>query len=199
MVGDRFTSYHKLAAVYERGKDFSISTRAGDTWPGILIMAPHGGKIEMRTAEIADATAGSDYSCYIFEAKLPANNRREMHIASETYDVPEAEEAVKTATLVVALHGRKDEKVDEGKIWMGGLDRISGRHIGDTLAEAGFPVRYDPPKFKGTHGNNICNRGTNKGGIQLEIPLSLRQDFQDSSTREEAFIAALRKALETLR
>lgn len=57
-------------------------------------------------------------------ANLPANNKVEMHIASERYDVPEALTAVKTAELVIALHGRRDCN-DAERAWMGGLDADS--------------------------------------------------------------------------
>lgn len=117
-----------------------------------------------------------------------------MHIASEVYDVPEALNAVKTADLVIALHGRRDGD-DAKRTWMGGLDRDLSKHIGDMLQEWGFPVLFDPPKFKGIHPNNICNRGTKKAGVQLEIPLSLREEFRRSPEREGTFVACLREAI----
>ncbi|MBT9372614.1 poly-gamma-glutamate hydrolase family protein [Rhizobium sp. CSW-27] len=194
MSDDRFASYRELAAVYMPGDHFDVSVRTGATKPSVLIMAPHGGKIEIRTAEIACATAAHEYSCYLFQAKLPANNRVEMHIASEVYDVPEALNAVKTADLVIALHGRRDGD-DAKRTWMGGLDRDLSKHIGDMLQERGFPVLFAPPKFKGIHPNNICNRGTKKAGVQLEIPLSLREEFRRSPEREGTFVACLREAI----
>ncbi|MFC0804633.1 MULTISPECIES: poly-gamma-glutamate hydrolase family protein [Sinorhizobium] len=194
MAKDRFESYHDLAAVYVRGEHFNVETRTGSVKPSVLIMAPHGGKIEVRTAEIARATAAQDYSCYLFEANLAANNRVEMHIASEHYDVPEALAAVKSAEVVIALHGRRDGD-DPERTWMGGLDRNLSEHIGGALHESGFPVLFDPPKFKGVHRDNICNRGVTKAGVQLEIPLSLREEFRSNPAREDAFIGCLRAAI----
>jgi phage replication-related protein YjqB (UPF0714/DUF867 family) len=197
MAKDRFHSYHDLAAVYVRGKHFNVETKIGSN-PSVLIMAPHGGKIEVRTAEIARATAAQDYSCYLFEANLAANNRVEMHIASEYYDVPEALTALQSAEVVVALHGRRDDD-DPERTWMGGLDRKLSEHIGGALHEAGFPVLFDPPKFRGIHRDNICNRGVTKAGAQLEIPLSLREEFRTAPTREQAFVRCLRAAIASYR
>ncbi|MBB6510903.1 phage replication-related protein YjqB (UPF0714/DUF867 family) [Rhizobium soli] len=147
MADDRFRSYHDLAAVYSRGQHFDVSARTGLANASVLILAPHGGKIEIRTAEIAEATAAHDYSCYLFEAKLPKNNRKEMHVASELYDVPEALTAVTSAEVVVALHGRRDGG-DTEKTWIGGLNQELSKRIGDTLNSGGFPVLFDPPNSK---------------------------------------------------
>ena len=117
----------------------------------------------------------------LFEAKLPANNREEMHIASEHYDEPEAL-AVTSAEVVIALHGRQDEGTPRG-------------HGCDALNRAGFPVLFDPPKFKGTHPDNIRNRGLTKAGVELEIPLSLRKEFERNPARERAFVSCLRAAI----
>lgn len=157
-------------------------------------MAPHGGKIEARTGEIAEATAGQEYSCYLFAAKLSANNKVEMHIASENYNVPEALTAVETAELVIALYGRYDDD-DFEKIWMGGLDRRLSERNGDVLQRSDFPVLFDPPKFKGIHPKNICNQGINKAGVRLEIPLSLRYKSMGAPAREAAFVSSLRTAI----
>lgn len=194
MADDRFKSYHDLAAVYSRGQHFDVFVTTGLTKPSVLILAPHGGRIEIRTAEIAEAIAAQDYSCYLFEAKLPKNNRTEMHIASELYDVPEALTAVKSAEVVVALHGRRDGG-DIEKTWIGGLNRELSKRIGEALHKQGFPVLFDPPKFKGTHPNNICNRGLTKLGVQLEVPLSLRERFRDNHDQERAFVFCLRAAI----
>jgi phage replication-related protein YjqB (UPF0714/DUF867 family) len=194
MANDRFRSYHDLAAVYSRGQDFDVSARTGLTNSSVLILAPHGGRIEIRTAEIADATAAHDYSCYLFEAKLRKNNRKEMHIASELYDVPEALTAVTSGEVVVAVHGRSDGD-DTEKTWIGGLNQELSKRIGDALNSAGFQVLFDPPKFKGIHPNNICNRGLTKEGVQLEIPLSLRERFRDDHDHERAYVLCLRAAI----
>lgn len=194
---DRFSSYSGLSEVYHRGEHYDVHFWPGSVYPDILIMAPHGGKIEKRTGELVKATASSDYSGYIFAGKLKANNKDELHITSERYDVPEALACVSSARIVVALHGRLDEN-DRSQTWMGGLDKHSCQVIGERLEHAGFPVRYDPPKFKGTASLNICNRGLSRAGVQLEIPLTMREKFEVDAIQEKLFVQALREALAEL-
>jgi phage replication-related protein YjqB (UPF0714/DUF867 family) len=53
-----YTNFKELAAYEREGHDFRIRIELRN--PRILIMAPHGGKIEPSTAEIAEASAGFD-------------------------------------------------------------------------------------------------------------------------------------------
>ena len=66
------------------------------------------------------------------------------------------------------------------------------------LESAGFPVNYDPPKFKGLAPSNICNRGLSRAGVQLELPLALREKFESDVAQEKLFVQALRAALAEL-
>jgi phage replication-related protein YjqB (UPF0714/DUF867 family) len=51
----------------------------------VCIIAPHGGKIEKWTSEIATALAGDDYNLYLFEGLKRAKNR-DLHITSSRFD-----------------------------------------------------------------------------------------------------------------
>jgi phage replication-related protein YjqB (UPF0714/DUF867 family) len=53
----------------------------------VAIIAPHGGKIEPGTSEIAAAIAGDDYSLYRFQG-LRDRPREELHITSAKFDEP---------------------------------------------------------------------------------------------------------------
>ena len=68
-MADRFRSFEKLKFHFADNRDISIvaTERQGTT---CLIMAPHGGKIEKGTSELASAIAATDYSLYLFEGLL---------------------------------------------------------------------------------------------------------------------------------
>ena len=60
-----YKSFKELADHEVEGQDYRIRIESRD--PRVLIMAPHGGKIEPATAEVAEAIAGMDYSFYSFD------------------------------------------------------------------------------------------------------------------------------------
>lgn len=192
----RFSNYADLKAVYTLGMHYHIRHHTGAR-EDVLIMAPHGRKIEDPSSVIAEQIAGQDYAFYAFEGNLKNGNLKELHIPSEQFDEPIALTAVAKADLVVAIHGRSD--LGDGEtIWMGGLD-VPGRHaIGSALVLAGFKVDGDPPRFKGQHPLNICNRGKRKQGVQLEIPKSLRESFEAKTATQMRFVTAIRQALAAL-
>ena len=54
MADDKYTSYKDLAANEKRGEDYDFESRPRDG-SGVVVIAPHGGTIEPRTDNIADA------------------------------------------------------------------------------------------------------------------------------------------------
>lgn len=192
----RFSSYMVLAAVYRLGTDYLIRHQAG-AHGAVLVMTPHGGKIEKPASTIAEEIAGPDYSFYAFEGNLNKGNLFELHIPSEEFDEPLALELAAKATLVVAIHGRKDYD-DIETIWMGGLDTASRQAIGKALVQAGFKIDDDPPKFRGRDVANICNRGKSGKGVQLEIPSTLRKTFTAQPEERLRLVNAVREAIAAL-
>jgi phage replication-related protein YjqB (UPF0714/DUF867 family) len=175
---------------------FNISTRT--TPSGAAIIAPHGGKIEFLTSELTKAIAGNEFSFYSFEGNLKNDNKR-LHITSENFDEPKANEIVQNAAVIVVLHGRKDkygrEAPDPETIWLGGLDRDLIQAITDALTSAGFKSTSSQKYLKGEKPNNICNRGATHAGAQLEIPHSLRSTLRNDKGSFFAFVEAIRKAI----
>lgn len=56
--------------------------------------------------------------------------------------------------------------------------------IAECLESAGFQVDVNPPEhLAGEHENNICNRGMNGRGIQIEIDKSVRTGMFRSLSR----------------
>ena len=109
-------NFGELAGQETEGQDYAIRIclRNGP----VLVMAPHGGKIEPGTAEIAEAIAGDDHSFYTFEG-IKADGNAVLHIQSHLFDEPQAIEAMKGAKIVVTVHGYADKEY--GFVMVGGL------------------------------------------------------------------------------
>lgn len=186
---DRFASFEELKKVYAEGTDFSIGSRPIEG-SQFLVMAPHGGKIEPFTSELAVHVAGGDYSLYTFEGNLPANNR-DLHVTSHAFFEPRLDALLESHRLAVAFHGRRDEG-DPETIFMGGLDKGLVSQLSDALNDAGFSVATVDHKFPGANSKNTCNRCTSGMGVQFEIPASLRQVLSLDNTRLEPLFASVR-------
>ena len=112
-----YMSFKELADREVEGQDYRIRVELRDA--PALIMAPHGGKIEPATSEIAEAIAGMDYSFYTFEG-LKADGNSVLHIESHLFDEFCALQAVEKADIVVTVHGQIDQR-DEF-VMVGGLN-----------------------------------------------------------------------------
>ncbi len=191
MSADWYFSFDQLFAHEAAGKDYRIVVE--DKGSDILIMAPHGGRIEPSTSEIARSIAGANFSLYLFEG-LRKRPHSELHVTSHRYDEPLAVQIAKKCETVVAIHGRKDGD-DAETVWIGGLDAETGRRIEEELSGAGFCAKVETEKLAAAHPNNICNRGQTSRGVQLEIPKSLRTRLQKKPETLKAFSHAIRKIL----
>jgi phage replication-related protein YjqB (UPF0714/DUF867 family) len=191
---DEFQNYEKLSEVMTEGIDFKIKSR--DAGPETaLVIAPHGGKIEPGSSEIASHIAGDEYRFYSFEGLRSAKNRR-LHITSTNFDEPVAMSMLRQATFVVAIHGCQD---DEGRceVYLGGLDIDLSSAIGQQLELEGFSTRKSGHRFPGAGTTNICNRGRSHAGAQLEIPHTLRMHLIHRENRDDldAFARAVKAAM----
>jgi phage replication-related protein YjqB (UPF0714/DUF867 family) len=107
-----YRSFEELKSRELEGKDYQIRSHLRDE--RVLIMAPHGGKIEPTTTMIAEAIAGENYSCYSFEG-LKDEGNGVLHIESHLFDEPRALQAVKEADFVITVHGQLNHQ--EGLLW----------------------------------------------------------------------------------
>ena len=89
MGHDKYTCFKDLAAAEKRGEDYDFESRRKDA-SSVVVIAPHGGKIEPWTDKIADAIAGKDFSFYCFKA-LKSDR---LHIKSHLFDEPTCENLV---------------------------------------------------------------------------------------------------------
>ena len=185
-----YKSFQVLADCEVERKDYQIRFYLRDE--RVLIMAPHGGKIERMTSEIAEAIAGDTYSFYSFEG-LKEDGNSLLHIESHLFDEPRALRAVEKADIVVSVHGQLNHK--EEFIMVGGLNVDLRSQIRRQLEAAGFQTRPPTEGLQGIDPDNICNRGRWKGGVQLEISRKVRDSLRSDANRLQLFADAVRKAI----
>ncbi len=200
---DRYANFDELSLKEVEGLDYRIHFRQGHS--GTAIVAPHGGKIERGTLQIAAAIAGDNHSYYGFEGIKPIlRNNRVLHITSNNFDEPRAISLVSKAERVVTIHGAKGM---QSAVYAGGLDMRLRTAVLDSLDKLGFATENDPsPSRQGKGATNICNRGLTRQGLQLELTFGLRKSMVTSvdaghrwKTTEVfvSFVAGVRRALET--
>ncbi|HVS27852.1 MAG TPA: poly-gamma-glutamate hydrolase family protein [Burkholderiales bacterium] len=183
---DRYHSYSEIAEHEVEGTNFAI-TVVRHSFSGVAVIAPHGGKIEPRTSEIARAIAAEDFNLYLFEGIKKRGNYAALHITSRRFDEPSCLELLSTCSFVIAIHGcvGHDERV-----LIGGLDNTLKDKVATELRQVGVNVQNDGHNFQATDPNNICNRGQSNRGVQLELTRALR-----GSANEQRVAEAVRAAL----
>ena len=190
---DEMTSYRSFKELVNcevEGQDYRIRVELRD--PRILIMAPHGGRIEPTTSGIAETIAGMEYSFYSFEG-LKANGNSVLHLESRLFDEPRALKAVERADVVITVHGQIDQK-DEF-VMMGGLHATLRSEMERQLEESGFQSRPPGEGLMGTDPRNICNRGKLGQGVQMEISRKIRDLLRNDKGRLRTFAEAVRRAI----
>ena len=185
-----YRSFRELSLHEVEGQGYRIRIERRD--PRVLIMAPHGGRIEPMTAEISEAIAGTDYSFYNFEG-LKADGNGVLHIESHLFDEPRALNVVERADVVITVHGQMDQK-DEF-VMTGGLHTDLRLEIERQLQAVGFRTRLPTEGLMGTDPRNICNRGRLKQGVQLEASRKVRDLLRSERDRLREFAEAVRRAI----
>jgi phage replication-related protein YjqB (UPF0714/DUF867 family) len=185
MAKDIYNSFKELENHQELNKDYKISI--GNVGSQITIIAPHGGKIEPRTSDLAKIIAQTHYNFYCFEGIKKQNNGC-LHITSHNFDEPNAVELVSRSNIVVAIHACTG---NAGLVHIGGLDEQLKEVIANELESRGIRVSKKHPGFQGSNPYNICNRGTSGKGVQLEITRDLRDDLKKVHLIAEALQASL--------
>ncbi len=180
MKEDKYASFQTLASMERENDDFRI--RPVDRPTATVIVAPHGGGIERGTSEIAKAIAGGEYSLYLFEG-LKADGNGDLHITSTRFNEPKCLRLIERSRLVIVVHGCANNRDKPHSIHMGGLDGETSGRIEDALQRAGFPTVRDVDT-PGTEPLNICNRGSSRRGVQLEIPEAVRALLFESLNRK---------------
>ncbi len=197
-MADKYRNFHELSSGERVGVDFRICIH--HRLVRVAIIAPHGGKIEWGTSEIAAAIAGDAYSLYCFEGMKPQGNRN-LHITSTRFDEPKCVNLISACDLVVAVHGCQG---NDQTVYLGGLDKTLRNAICDQLKGIGVTTSiHSNPYLQGVSQDNICNRGRRRRGVQLEISKGLRTVLLQAIPTEEAgtlsdLAAAVRRAIDEL-
>lgn len=174
-MADTYLNFADLAAHEVEGKDFRIVVKEGHS--GIVIVAPHGGKIEPHTSDIATAIASEDHALYLFEGCAERENRR-LHVTSERFDEPRGREIVGGSRLAIGVHGASGE---EHFVIVGGRNPRAKALVLAALAKFGA-TDVGPEHLLGNSPGNICNRAR-EAGVQLEISLGLRNKLSGTGLR----------------
>ena len=184
MADDKYTCFQDLAAAEKRGEDYDFESRLQDD-SCVVVIAPHGGKIEPWTDKIADAIAGMDFSFYCFKA-LKKHGR--LHIKSHLFDEPTCVKLVVAHQCVVSIHGwgAKGQRV-----CVGGRDIELIAALKKGLAAKGVNIENAEGPLTGTDHANITNRGPTGRGVQFELTMS----FRTNAVAVKKFTSAVRAVL----
>ena len=170
MTLDKYASFADLQAGETLDEDYSINLRERPH-ARALIIAPHGGSIEIGTSELATLIAGEEHSLFTFDGHKPRGRNRDLHITSHNFDHPDCVALAARHSVILAVHGCKGES---SQIFVGGLDEDLGELLTERLAAAGFAATSHGHRYPGRNRLNICNRGARGRGVQLELTLDLR-------------------------
>ncbi|WP_409437965.1 poly-gamma-glutamate hydrolase family protein [Sphingopyxis sp. JAI128] len=192
-LADRYLNFAALASSERRGEDYDFRVVNRDS--DVAIIAPHGGFIEPGTTQIAEAIAGHSYSFYSFEGLRTGRPHGDLHITSHRFDEPQGVGLVCGCRSAVAIHGRADA-ADPEQVWMGGRNAKLGARVAKALGDAGFVTVGASNGLSAQDRANICNRGTQGAGVQLELPRSLRNRLIADAELLDRFSRAVRVALE---
>jgi phage replication-related protein YjqB (UPF0714/DUF867 family) len=186
-----YMNFKELAGREIEGQDYRIRHKLRD--PRVLIMAPHGGKIEPTTEVIAEAIAGEGYSFYSFEGLK--GDSRGLHIESHLFDEPCALKALEKADIVVTVHGQINQNHEF--VMVGGLHESLRSEIKQKLEAEGFQTRPPTEGLLGIDPMNICNRGKSNQGVQLEVSRRVRDLLRTNKVQLETFASAVARAIRT--
>ena len=182
---DKYRNYKELEASEREGIDYDLVLVCREQ-SRFAVIAPHGGKIEPMTAELAEAIAGNDFNLYCFRGIKKSNNR-DLHITSHNFDEPRCLSLLQSQTLVVAIHGC--DKQGE-RVLLGGRDTKLMAELAGALEGVGIRTETSGHEFAGNHPRNICNRGSTGAGLQFELSMGFRRGPNTAK-----FVEAIRATL----
>jgi phage replication-related protein YjqB (UPF0714/DUF867 family) len=157
-------------------------------------LAFHGGSLERGTAEVAEAAAKCA-GASLYAVRQPENLR--WHIPSALVNPslsPALSAFLDHVEVVVSVHGY-GRRGYSNAVLIGGLNRELATRAAVVLRAAVPSHRFIdeldaiPPTLRGVHPDNPVNL-TRRGGIQIELPPTLR-DGEGAITDRDALVSAL--------
>lgn len=182
---DHYASFSELRARHREGVDFDrvlVSRPQSD----VIVIAPHGGRLENHTDEIAQAVAGDDFSLYCFRSRL-GRYTPNLHITSHRFDDPDCVSMLATHRWAVAVHGCSTAGE---RLFLGGRDEPLIEELARSLVQAGIRTDVTGHPYPGKHPDNIVNRTRAGMGVQVEMSMPLRR-----SAAAPVVVRALRRVL----
>jgi formylglycine-generating enzyme required for sulfatase activity/phage replication-related protein YjqB (UPF0714/DUF867 family) len=168
----QYTTFTELTQGEAANQDYEIRSRVGTS--DSIVLAIHGGNLQPGTTQIAAAVAGDLHSFYSFISLKPEVDQT-LYLASTQFNEPMALDMVSNAQAVLSIDGCEG---GSEFIKVGGLDANRRELLRTELQEVGFTVSDDI--LRGTDPDNICNRGRDGQGVQVEISRGLRDRFLDT-------------------
>lgn len=174
--------------MFIRKKDYKIKIQ--DNHSSVTVLAPHGGRIEPGTSEIARTLSDNRFNLYLFEGIRGSGNYK-LHIPSTKFVEPQCLRLIRQSEIAVAIHGCTDREWAD--IYVGGLHPLKV-HLLYWLLQKGYRATYDM-RFGGVSRKNICNRTRTGRGLQLELTKSFRKKMLRNSAQRKEFTNEIRAVL----
>lgn len=186
-----YKNFEELRQNEQEDVDFSVTARAV-AGSKVAIVAPHGGGIEPLTAELTESIAGNDHNSYALRG-LKKKGNRVLHITSHRFDEERALVLIAPCEKVISVHGLAE---DVRSLQVGGRDAALRSRVHEALQSAGFESTVvTDGAYGGMEPENICNRGSTRAGVQLEINAGLRQMMKEDRATYNKFVEAVRSVL----
>jgi phage replication-related protein YjqB (UPF0714/DUF867 family) len=165
---DKYSNFAELKRA-ESSRAWRIGLRRRDS--KVLIVAPHGGNIELGTSDLSARIAGDSHNLYLFEGRKKRGENQALHITSHHFDEPQALALAAKCSIVLGIHGCRGTRT----IYVGGRDAELRADLAAALSITGLPIKSQGHRYRAMEPHNICNRGNRGRGAQLEITPDLRR------------------------
>jgi phage replication-related protein YjqB (UPF0714/DUF867 family) len=183
-VADQYRSFEELAGREQESVDYQIRLHARQSL--IAIMAPHGGKIEPGTSELAEYIARQDFSFYAFEGIRSGNNGR-LSLPFDRFDEPECSKLLRRCGLAVVIQGIPGKNRE---LKLAGGHAVLREQLAGVLRAAGFEVLDDDCPV---NPFELCNR---RGpGVRIAVSKKLRDRFVSYPRDMDRFVSCIRAVL----